>query len=91
MYRISMSADLHTRTSKVLASFQTRNSGMANLFSTWFLAGNQLYDIAGEGDAEDEVPKMHCNFRLYTLSFEPRHENKSCSACPEDQLKPFNF
>ena len=25
------------------------------------------------------------------MTFEPRHENKSCSACPEDQLKPFKF
>ena len=25
------------------------------------------------------------------VSFEHRHENKSCSACPEDQLKPFKF
>ena len=24
-------------------------------------------------------------------TFEHRHENKSCSACPEDQLKPFYF
>ena len=46
--------------------------------------------VTGEGDAEDEdVPKKHCNFRLYTVTFEPRHENKSCSACPEDQLELF--
>ena len=25
------------------------------------------------------------------VSFQPRHENKSCSACPEDQLEPFYF
>ena len=25
------------------------------------------------------------------MTFEPRHENKTSSACPEDQLKPFNF
>ena len=25
------------------------------------------------------------------VTFEHRHENKSCSACPEDQLKPFKF
>ena len=24
-----------------------------------------------------------------SVSFEHRDENKSCSACPEDQLKPF--
>ena len=26
-----------------------------------------------------------------TITFEPTNENKSCSACPEDQLKPFKF
>ena len=25
------------------------------------------------------------------LTFEPRHENKSCSACPKDQYKQFEF
>ena len=24
-----------------------------------------------------------------TATFEPRHENENCSACPEDQLEPF--
>ena len=28
-------------------------------------------------------------FENLKKNFEPRHENKSCSACPEDQLKPF--
>ena len=37
--------------------------------------------LTGEGD--DEVPKNHCNFQLLTVSFEPRDENKSCSACRE--------
>ena len=39
-----------------------------------------------------EIPHGHirklvsiCNFRLYTATFEPRHENKSCSACPKEQ------
>ena len=41
--------------------------------------------LKGEGGA---VPKKHCNFHIETAIFEPRHENKSCSACPEDQLKP---
>ena len=27
--------------------------------------------------------KNHSNFRLLTVTFEPRHENKSCSACRE--------
>ena len=47
--------------------------------------------LTGEGDAAEaaEVPKKHCNFRQETVTFEPRHENKSCSACPEDQLELF--
>ena len=32
---------------------------------------------------DEEVQKKHCNFRLLTVTFEPRHENKSCSACRE--------
>ena len=43
--------------------------------------------LTGEGDAA--VKKKHCNFHLQTANFEPRDENKTCSACPEDQLKPF--
>ena len=27
--------------------------------------------------------KNHCNFQLETMTFEPRHENKTCSACRE--------
>ena len=49
-------------------------------------------NVSGSGaaaDDDDEVKKNHCNFRLQIVTFEPRHENKSCSACPEDQLKPF--
>ena len=38
--------------------------------------------LTGEG-AEEAVPKKHCNFQLLTATFEPRHENKSCSACRE--------
>ena len=47
-------------------------------------------NVNGSGDDAD-VKKNHCNFRPETVTFEPRHENKSCSACPEDQLKPFKF
>ena len=25
----------------------------------------------------------------FFLNLQPRHENKSCSVCPEDQLEPF--
>ena len=32
-----------------------------------------------------------CDILSQILTFEHRHENKSCSACPEDQLKPFQF
>ena len=37
--------------------------------------------LTGEGD--EEVPKKHCNFRQLTVTFEPRHEKKSYSACRE--------
>ena len=42
--------------------------------------------IGRDGEA---VKKKHCNFRPLTATFEHRHENKSCSACPEDQLELF--
>ena len=38
------------------------------------------------GEGVDVVKKKHCNFPLQTVSFEPRHENKNCSACPEDHF-----
>ena len=42
--------------------------------------------LTGEGDDEEEaVKKKHCNFHIETATFEHRHENKSCSACPKDQ------
>ena len=44
-----------------------------------------------EEEAAAAVKKKHCNFRQYIVTFEPRHENKSCSACPGDQLEPFKF
>ena len=48
-------------------------------------------NVTGEG-AEAAVKKKHCNFRLFTVTLEPRHENKNCSTCLKDQLKPFlNF
>ena len=42
--------------------------------------------VTGEGGEEEEVKKKNCNFRLLTAIFEHRDENKTCSACPEDQL-----
>ena len=45
--------------------------------------------VTGEGD--EEVPKKALQFSAITVTFEHKHENKSCSACPEDQLKPFKF
>ena len=44
--------------------------------------------LTGEGGGA-AVKKKPCNFRLKTVTFEPRHENKNCSARLEDQLKPF--
>ena len=46
--------------------------------------------LTGKGD-EDEVPKNSFKFSAITVTFEHRDENKSCSACPEDQLKPLKF
>ena len=28
----------------------------------------------------------HCQFHLWSVTFGPRHENKSCSACPKDHF-----
>ena len=39
--------------------------------------------VTGEGD-EGAVKKNHWHFHLETATFENRHENKSCSACPKD-------
>ena len=50
--------------------------------------------VTGEGAAaedDDEVKKKPLQFSAIIVTFEPRHENKSCSECPEDQLKPFKF
>ena len=41
--------------------------------------------VTGEGGAEAEVKKA-LQFSPTTATFEHRHENKTCSACPEDQL-----
>ena len=38
-------------------------------------------NVTGEGVAPAVVKKKHCNFRLLTLTFEHKHEDKSCSAC----------
>ena len=44
--------------------------------------------LTGEGAAAEGVKKKPLQFQA-TVTFEPRHENKSCSACPEDQLELF--
>ena len=44
--------------------------------------------VTGEG-AGAGVKKKPLRFSAIIVTFEPRHENKSCSECPEDQLKPF--
>ena len=46
--------------------------------------------VTGEGVVAVKK-KKHCNFHIETANFEPRHENKSCSACPEDKLEPFKI
>ena len=43
------------------------------------------------GEGEDEVKKKHCHFHLETVTFEHRHENKSCWACPKDQHKHLTY
>ena len=43
--------------------------------------------VTGEGEDDEEVKKNHCHFYIETATFEPRHENKSCSACRKDQHK----
>ena len=55
------------------------------LFFSW----EPALETPNSREGDDGVKKNHCNFRPLTVTFEPRHENKSCSACPEDQLKPF--
>ena len=48
--------------------------------------------VTGEGaadDDDDDVKKKPLQFSAIIVTFEPRHENKSCSACLEDQRKPF--
>ena len=45
--------------------------------------------VTGEGaaaDYGDDVKKKHCNFCLKTTTFELRHEDKTCSACPEEHF-----
>ena len=45
--------------------------------------------VTGEGDDVAVAAKKALQFLALTMSFEHRNENKSCSACPENQLKPF--
>ena len=44
---------------------------------------------AAADDDDDDVKKKPLQFSAIIVTFEPRHENKSCSECPEGQLKPF--
>ena len=44
--------------------------------------------LTGEGEV---VKKKHCHFHLETVTFEHRHENKTCSACPKDQHKHLTY
>ena len=46
--------------------------------------------LTGEGGDEEEVKKKPLQFSAINSDFSAyRHENKSCSECPDDQLKPF--
>ena len=40
-------------------------------------------NVTEEGYADEEVKKPLCHFHLLSVTFEHRHENKSCSACRE--------
>ena len=53
----------------------------SNLFSWEPALG--LANSRDAAEAAAEVPKKHCNFHIETAIFEHRHENKSCSSCPE--------
>ena len=48
-------------------------------------------NVNGKGAAavQNFCQKKSIDVKKKALSFEPRHENKSCSACPEDQLELF--
>ena len=43
--------------------------------------------LTGKGPAAAAVKNKHCHFHPQTATFEHRHENKSCSACPKGQHK----
>ena len=45
--------------------------------------------LTGEGDDAEGVKKKALQFSAINTTFEHRDENKSCSACPEDQLELF--
>ena len=34
--------------------------------------------VSGEGEVGEDIKKTYCHFHILTLSFERRHENKSC-------------
>ena len=42
--------------------------------------------VTGSGD---DAVVQKTSFLPKTATFEPRHENKSCSAFPEDEVKSF--
>ena len=46
--------------------------------------------LTGEGVVV-EVKIKHCHLHLETVTFEHRHDNKTCSACPEDQHKHLTY
>ena len=51
-------------------------------FATW-----GTWDPSDILSCLEQGTKKHCHFHLLTVTFEHRHENKSCSPCPKDQHK----
>ena len=47
--------------------------------------------ITGEGDVVVVAAVQKTSLQFLPKTFEHRNENKNCSACPENQLKPFYF
>ena len=48
-------------------------------------------NVNGSGVGMGVVQKTTLQFLPKIVTFEHRHENKSCLACPEDQLKLFKI
>ena len=42
--------------------------------------------MSGGADADDDDVKKALQFSAKSVTFDHRHENKSCSACPKDHF-----